>query len=133
VNTAVALDTFVRLTCARCSTSHRVRDIHALKPGMKAACTSCGAPFAVVAMPTAAQDNAASSHAVHETPRQGPRLVDQEVVPAEGTQRLSATLQKAVFHGTGGTFFGIHLVNTLLTFVTLGFYYYWAKVRVRTF
>jgi len=29
--------------------------------------------------------------------------------------------------------FGIHLVNTLLTLLTLGFYYYWAKVRVRTF
>jgi len=100
---------------------------------MKAACTGCGAPFAVVAMPTAAQDNRASSHAVRETPRQGPRSVDQEVVPAEGTPRLSSTLQKAVFHGTGGTLFGIHLVNTLLTLVTLGFYYYVAKVRVRTF
>jgi uncharacterized membrane protein YjgN (DUF898 family) len=52
---------------------------------------------------------------------------------AEGTQRLSSKLQQAVFHWSGGTLFSIHLVNTLLTLVTLGFYYYWTTIRVRTF
>lgn len=133
MNTAVVLDTFVRLSCARCSTSHRVRDIYALKPGMKASCTKCKAPFVVVAMPIAAQDKATLSLAADDTPHQNPISVDQEAVKAEGAQRLGATRHNAIFHGTGGTLFGIHLVNTLLTLVTLGFYYYWAKVRVRTF
>lgn len=31
------------------------------------------------------------------------------------------------FHGKGEKFFGIQLVNVLLTLVTLGFYYPWAK------
>ncbi|HJS67039.1 MAG TPA: hypothetical protein VJ760_06895 [Nitrospiraceae bacterium] len=53
MNTARAMDTVVRLSCARCSTSHRVRDIYALTPGMKAFCAKCGAPFVVVAMPDA--------------------------------------------------------------------------------
>jgi uncharacterized membrane protein YjgN (DUF898 family) len=42
-------------------------------------------------------------------------------------------LRRPIFHGTGGTLFGIHLVNTLLTLVTLGFYYFWAKTRLRRY
>lgn len=133
MNTAMALETSVRLSCARCSTFHRVRDIYSLTSGMKAYCTNCGAPFVIVALPTASPDNTVPSHAVHDTSRQGPRLVDQEEIQAEGAQRLGSTRQKTLFHGTGGTLFGIHLVNTLLTVGTLGIYYYWAKVRVRTF
>jgi uncharacterized membrane protein YjgN (DUF898 family) len=41
--------------------------------------------------------------------------------------------RRPVFHGTGGTLFGIHIVNTLLTLVTLGFYYFWAKTRLRAY
>jgi uncharacterized membrane protein YjgN (DUF898 family) len=37
------------------------------------------------------------------------------------------------FHGTGGTLFGIHVVNTLLTLVTFGIYYFWAKTRLRRY
>src|SRR6266545_6090236 len=44
-----------------------------------------------------------------------------------------APLRRPTFHGTGGTLFGIHLVNTLLTLVTLGVYYFWAKTRLRRF
>lgn len=127
------MDTFVRLSCARCSTSHRVRDVYVLKSGMRAVCTKCEAPFVVVAMPNASWEEAVPPHAAHETPQQDQESVDQEVVQVEGIQRLGSKVQRAAFHGTGGTLFGIHLVNTLLTLVTLGFYYYWAKVRVRTF
>ncbi|HSR11180.1 MAG TPA: YjgN family protein [Thermodesulfobacteriota bacterium] len=35
------------------------------------------------------------------------------------------------FRGTGGELFGIFLLNTLLTIVTLGYYYFWGKVKVR--
>jgi uncharacterized membrane protein YjgN (DUF898 family) len=38
-----------------------------------------------------------------------------------------------VFHGAGGSLLGIHIVNVLLTIVTLGIYYFWAKVRVRNY
>ena len=48
MNTAVAMGTSVRLSCARCSSSHRVRDVYALKSGMKACRAHCGAPFLVV-------------------------------------------------------------------------------------
>jgi uncharacterized membrane protein YjgN (DUF898 family) len=38
-----------------------------------------------------------------------------------------------VFHGRGGSLFGIHIVNVLLTIVTLGVYYFWGKTRVRVY
>jgi uncharacterized membrane protein YjgN (DUF898 family) len=37
------------------------------------------------------------------------------------------------FHGGGGALFGIHVVNIFLTIVTLGIYYFWGKVRVRSY
>jgi uncharacterized membrane protein YjgN (DUF898 family) len=37
------------------------------------------------------------------------------------------------FHGTGGSLFGIHLVNIALSIVTLGIYRFWAAVRVRRY
>jgi uncharacterized membrane protein YjgN (DUF898 family) len=41
------------------------------------------------------------------------------------------TVRRPIFHGRGGTLFGIHVVNTLLTIVTFGVYYFWAKTRLR--
>ena len=45
---------------------------------------------------------------------------------AHGTYRLT-------FHGSGGSFLGIHIVNMLLTMVTLGIYYFWGKVKTRNY
>lgn len=42
-------------------------------------------------------------------------------------------VRRPTFHGSGGTLFGIHIVNVLLTLVTLGVYYFWAKTRVRRY
>ena len=36
---------------------------------------------------------------------------------------------KLDFHGKGSEFFGIIIVNWLLTVITLGFYYPWAKAK----
>ena len=37
------------------------------------------------------------------------------------------------FHGDGKSLFKIHLLNLLLTILTLGGYYFWAKVKVRNY
>lgn len=37
------------------------------------------------------------------------------------------------FHGTGGSLFGIHIVNMFLTVITLGIYYFWGKTKVRNY
>ncbi|HEV8584587.1 MAG TPA: YjgN family protein [Methylomirabilota bacterium] len=38
-----------------------------------------------------------------------------------------------IFRGSGSALFGLHVVNALLTLVTLGWYFFWAKVRVRNY
>ena len=43
---------------------------------------------------------------------------------------LPAARRRLSFHGTGGTLFGIHVVNTLLTIVTVGIYSFWLWPRV---
>jgi uncharacterized membrane protein YjgN (DUF898 family) len=42
-------------------------------------------------------------------------------------------VRRAVFRGSGAALFGIHVVNVLLTLVTLGIYYFWAKVKLRAY
>ncbi|MFQ5802531.1 MAG: YjgN family protein [Candidatus Methylomirabilales bacterium] len=37
------------------------------------------------------------------------------------------------FHGTGGSLFGIYIVNRLLTVITLGIYYFWGKTKERSY
>jgi uncharacterized membrane protein YjgN (DUF898 family) len=37
------------------------------------------------------------------------------------------------FHGTGGSLFGIQIVNMFLTILTLGGYYFWGKTKVRSY
>ena len=48
-------------------------------------------------------------------------------------QALPRARTHLLFHGSGGSLFGIHVVNVLLTLVTLGVYYFWAKTRVRVY
>ncbi|MFQ5899780.1 MAG: YjgN family protein [Candidatus Methylomirabilia bacterium] len=51
--------------------------------------------------------------------------------PQTGADR--AEVRRLSFEGTGGSLFGIHIVNVFLTVLTLGVYYVWAKVRVRRY
>jgi uncharacterized membrane protein YjgN (DUF898 family) len=37
------------------------------------------------------------------------------------------------FHGSGGSLFGIHIVNIFLTLLTLGVYFFWGKAKVRNY
>ena len=43
------------------------------------------------------------------------------------------TRHRLVFHGTGGEYFRIWLVNLFLSFITLGIYSAWAKVRTQRY
>ena len=50
-------------------------------------------------------------------------------VPADITPDPSPQEHRFEFHGNGGEYFRIWIVNLLLTLVTLGIYGAWAKVR----
>jgi uncharacterized membrane protein YjgN (DUF898 family) len=52
-----------------------------------------------------------------------------------GAARAAGTngAHRARFMGSGSALFGIHVVNVLLTLLTLGVYFFWAKVKVRAY
>jgi uncharacterized membrane protein YjgN (DUF898 family) len=54
----------------------------------------------------------------------------EETMPEE---RPVGQIRRPSFHGGGGSLFGIHLVNLFLTLVTLGVYYFWGKIRIRSY
>lgn len=58
----------------------------------------------------------------------------KSVAPAatSGTTSVYGSLQPS-FYGTAGTLFGIHIVNILLTILTLSIYRFWGKVKVRRY
>src|ERR1041384_3817097 len=51
------------------------------------------------------------------------------MVMSDEAPRASGTLERASFTGNASEYFGIWIVNVLLTIVTLGIYSAWAKVR----
>jgi uncharacterized membrane protein YjgN (DUF898 family) len=53
--------------------------------------------------------------------------------PAEGGSDEAPKVREFAFHGSGGSLFGIFLVNMVLTLVTLGVYRFWATTRVRRY
>jgi len=45
----------------------------------------------------------------------------------------SSAAYRLSFHGSGGELFGIFILNLLKTILTLGVYYFWAKVKTRQY
>lgn len=111
-------DNSIQLTCAHCRSSFRVRSRASLRPGTKSTCGSCGTKFVVVARPVL------SASPPKRTDVQQP--IDSVANQGSKTYRLS-------FFGFGGSLFGMHLVNTCLTILTLGLYSFWARVKVRSY
>lgn len=117
-------------TCPRCGT----RDIPSDK------CPSCG-----VVIPTYLASLAKMRSG--PTPRPAPAAVtpprtapaaaapasDRGPTAGAPPSEQAAARHRLGFHGAGGSLFGIHIVNVLLTLLTLGVYYFWGKVRVRRY
>src|SRR5215208_417582 len=58
---------------------------------------------------------------------------EREIDSAAAAAPPTVTTAKLSYHGTGGSLFGLVLVNGLLTIITVGIYSFWAKTRVRAF
>ncbi len=54
-------------------------------------------------------------------------------IPDAVPRPLPAARRRLSFHGTGGTLFGLHVVNVFFTVLTLGVYYFWGKTRIRRY
>ena len=56
-----------------------------------------------------------------------------QLIHAPSGIRVGRENRHLSFHGAGGQLFGIYLLNTLLTIITLGFYSFWGKTKVRAY
>jgi uncharacterized membrane protein YjgN (DUF898 family) len=95
----------------------------------KEKCQSCGRPLDGSKDAGHGKLSFARSSSASPSPRNEPTLPIQRARQrgeGEETRRLS-------FLGTGGTLFGIHLLNTFLTIFTLGIYSFWGKTKVRSY
>jgi uncharacterized membrane protein YjgN (DUF898 family) len=55
------------------------------------------------------------------------------VMTSAAARAASSGTRRPRFRGSGAGLFGIHVVNVLLTLLTLGVYFFWAKVKVRAY
>ena len=69
------------------------------------------------------------------SPTPPPLTKEEASAPAEPSPKKAepGEIRQPFFIGTGGALFGIQLVNTFLTIVTLGFYSFWGKTKVRNY
>jgi uncharacterized membrane protein YjgN (DUF898 family) len=113
-------------------------------------CLQCGVVIALYQAsleklrrgPQARPSAAPSGFAAPAAAQPAPTAVTAPVRPpvaAATVPRLTATpaaaggRRRARFMGSGAALFGIHVVNVLLTLVTFGIYFFWAKVKVRAY
>lgn len=71
-----------------------------------------------------------ATRSVAPSPSVAPATTERVPPPSEPTV---IKIRRLSFHGTGGSLFGIQIVNILLTLVTLGIYNFWGKVKVRRY
>lgn len=96
------------------------------KPPMSGGPAPSAARSPAPAAPPAAQPSPPPRPPVGPSP---PRFDEPALPSIPG----AGTVRRPSFHGRGGTLFGIHIVNVLLTLVTVGVFYFWAKTRTRLF
>lgn len=116
-----------RFECQSCRTRYQLRDERALRDEATSTCPKCGARFVFLVLPYQQRNGAASSGAVG-APQ--PSTTDGS---AARPRPARSTIQRPSFHGVGGSLFGIQIVNVFLTLLTAGLYYFWGKVRVRSY
>jgi len=91
-----------------------------------------GAPGAPAAQPAAARAEAAQPARSAASP--AATAVMTAPVPTGPTPPGAAAASRRLsFHGSGGTLFGIYVVNILMTLATFGVYRFWGRVKVRRF
>ena len=133
------------ITCPHCGFNRPVLRSMIPEGSVSVTCPKClmGFPFPATDPSHASLPNPDAAVPMEETvPPAPPHLDDASPTSGSGTASLwseasirpkgSRTLSFS-FHGKGGEYFGIWIVNTLLKIVTIGIYSAWAKVRKRRY
>ncbi|MFZ5877205.1 MAG: YjgN family protein [Nitrospirota bacterium] len=130
-------------TCQNCGKTTGISDASCLRPTASAAVAAARPPAPPPVTHAAASDATDVERALAE-PTVIRQAADDQTertdLLGEPTVRLVESAQagadaerRLTFAGSAGTLLGIHIVNVLLTILTLGIYYFWGKVRVRSY
>lgn len=114
----------IRITCPHCSFSRETDSARIPPDTRRVRCPQCGEAFP---LPDVASSDTSSFPTAPLLP------AAPESVPSAPAAILSRRYLNFVFTGNAREYFGIWIVNTLLTIVTLGIYSPWAKVRKRRY
>jgi len=126
--------------CPQCALS-------SLTEGM---CSHCGAPFSDPTLnarsdlsvsspptgPSSTSDLHLASHTqrhLEQTPPNGQNGEPPSTLNPQPIGSSDTTIYHPIFWGRGRTLFGIFIINTLYTLLTLGIYSFWGRVRIRQF
>jgi uncharacterized membrane protein YjgN (DUF898 family) len=116
------------MTCPKCGL------VQLSAPTCKACGASTGRPAFKVPVPVSAPASAPTPRRAPLAARsQAPSVAAEAPPPSAQPSEYDDTPHGFAFHGTGGTLFGIYLVNMALTILTLGVYRFWAAVRIRRY
>lgn len=103
---------------------------HSIGDGLKT-CLNCGTPFPPLDL---------QSHNIEESDFFPPNFSPttggappSSRLPHHETGTTSSRIHHPIFWGRGQTLFGIFIVNTFYTLLTLGIYSFWGRVRIRQF
>ncbi len=92
-------------------------------------CQSCGRALDSSKGPGHGKGSFAPSSTASPSPSEPVAApIQRAIQKGEGEETRSLS-----FHGSGGTLFGIYLLNGLLTLFTLGIYSFWGKTKVRSY
>lgn len=100
------------------------------------ACKSCGRVIDGSAPAPASTPPTVRSKAAAPRATAAPTSAAEKAPAAARPARVGAddwNTRRLTFHGTGGSLFGILIVNLFLTLITLGVYSFWGRVRVRQY
>ena len=115
----------ITLLCHQCRTTYRAPRWSTVARSRES-CGTCGTPFSVAE----SSDAGSPVQGAHPASR---NVTSDHGLPTTEQERRSHETLHFSFHGRGATLFGIQVVNVLLTLMTLGWYHFWAKAKVRRY
>ena len=116
----------ISLLCHQCRTTYRPSRWSTVATQTRESCGTCGTPFSVAEIADAVSSRPGARPANRN-------VMSDEGLPATEQERRSYETLQFSFHGRGETLFGIQIVNVFLTLMTLGWYHFWAKAKVRRY
>ncbi len=103
----------------------------------KESCKSCGSPLMDPLNPGATRSQPSVQR---ETLPTNGEVTQRETLPAGGEESQYEALpasteeiHKLTYFGSGGSLFGIYIINVFLTLVTFGIYSFWGRVKVHRY